>query len=185
MRKDWSNGTWNDLIGDPDTGFFYGDVDGLVEVSGSLATFCDPADINSTGFPTRMTGSMASGVRSGLHLEASQGPPSQFGYLLMGTMFSEPGLAISNGHLCVSGQLGRFNITGTQFNSLGAFNAGGVLVNQVGTATSSSGTGYDVPVTMPISGSPMITPGSTWSFQLWHREAGGASNFSNGLSVMF
>ncbi len=154
-------------------------------LGGTGTPFCDPADVNSTGLPTMLSGAMGSGVGSDLHLESSQGPPGQFGYFLMGTTFIEPGIAISNGHLCVSGQIGRFNITGTQFNSLGLFDAGGALLNQVGTATSSSGTGFDVPITMPISGSPMIMPGSSWSFQLWHREAAGASNFSNGVTIMF
>jgi len=58
-----------------------------------------------------------------------------------------------------------------------------VLQNQVGTST--VGSGFDVPATVPITGSPTISAGSTWHFQLWHREAAGASNFSNGLSVTF
>ncbi|HPF13737.1 MAG TPA: hypothetical protein PLJ12_05680 [Planctomycetota bacterium] len=51
--------------------------------------------------------------------------------------------------------------------------------------TSGVTSGYDVPNTVPITGSPTIVAGSTWHFQLWHRENGGASNFSNGLSVTF
>ncbi len=150
-----------------------------------LNTFCDPANNNSTGVPTVMTASTGSGVGSGAHLEASQGPPGEFGYFLVGTSFSEPGIIINAGRLCVSGQIGRFNLTGGVRNSLGLFNAAGVLDNSVGTATSSGGTGYDVPVSMPISGSPIIMPGSTWHFQLWHREAAGSSNFSNGVSLLF
>ncbi|MFT4648363.1 MAG: sulfatase activating formylglycine-generating enzyme, partial [Glaciecola sp.] len=54
-------------------------------------------------------------------------------------------------------------------------------------STSTSGTGFDVPDT--VAGSPaVITYGSTWHFQVWHRDtpsSSGASNFSNGLSVTF
>ena len=152
-------------------------------------TFCDPNSPNSTGMPTVMTGATGSGVGSGLHLDASQGPPSQFGYFLVGTAVSDPGIMIpnSNGFLCLTlgggNSLGRYNVGGSQFNSLGQFDASGVLQNQVGTST--SGTGYDVPTTVPIAGSPQIMTGETWHFQLWHRESGGLSNFSNGLSVTF
>ncbi len=154
---------------------------------GGFPTFCDPATNNSTGVPTLLNGSLGSGVGSGLHLESNQGPPGEFGYFLVGTTAVDPGIAISNGFLCVGGSIGRYNVTGTAFNSLGQYDAGGVLVNQVGTATSTApaNTGFDVPVSVPISGSPTIMIGSTWHFQVWHREASGLANFSNGASVTF
>ena len=157
--------------------------------TGGGATFCDPNENNSTGVPTVMTGMTGGSVGSGLHLDASSGPPTQFGYFLVGTGVNDPGIMIpnSNGRLCLAlggGQsLGRYNVSGGQFNSLGRFDAAGVLQNQVG--TSSTGSGYDVPTTVPISGSPQIMAGETWHFQLWHREAAGQSNFSNGMSVTF
>ncbi|MEZ5974086.1 MAG: hypothetical protein R3E96_04340 [Planctomycetota bacterium] len=51
---------------------------------------------------------------------------------------------------------------------MGLFDAGGVLQNQVG--TSGTGSGYDVPTSIPISGAGSISAGQTWYFQLWHRE---------------
>ncbi len=155
--------------------------------SGNLSTFCDPANINSTGFPTALSGTFGSGVGSGLHLEATSGPPTQFGYFLVGAQSVDPGFPVDSGELCLSitppNQFGRYNISGGELNSIGLFDAGGVLQNLVGTST--TGSGFDVPTTIPITGSPTITAGQTWHFQLWHREDNGDSNLSNGLSAVF
>ena len=86
--------------------------------NGMFETFCSPANPNSTGLPTVLSGMMGSGVGSDLHLEANQGPPNQFGYFLMGTSLLDPGLPVGNGRLCVSGQVGRFNLAGGTRNSL-------------------------------------------------------------------
>ena len=151
--------------------------------------FCNPNDPNSTGMSTNLTAAFGTGVGSDLHLDSNQGPSGQFGYFLVGTAPNEPGIMLpgSQGRLCLliggGNSLGRYNVTGTNFNSLGRFDAGGLLQNVVGTSV--SGSGFDVPSTVPISGSPMIMTGQVWHFQLWHREAGGLSNFSNGLSVTF
>ncbi len=161
----------------------------VLGAGGAGTPFCNPNENNSTGVPTVMTASFGTGVGSDLNLEAAQGPTGQFGYFLVGTASTEPGIMLpnSNGRLCLlvgaGNSIGRYNITGTQFNSLGLFDAAGNLINQVG--TSLSGNGFDVPVTLPIAGSPQIMTGQTWHFQLWHRENGGLSNFSNGLSVAF
>ncbi|MEZ6020814.1 MAG: hypothetical protein R3F17_12150 [Planctomycetota bacterium] len=153
---------------------------------GSVTTFCDPMNVNSTGLPTVTVATLGSGVGSGLHLDSNQGPPSQFGYYLIGNTFAEPGLVVSNGRLCLGvgagTAIGRYNVLG-QMNSIGQFNASGVLQNFTGTST--TGTGFDVPAAMPFTGSPVIQSGETWHFQLWHRESGGFSNFSNGVSVTF
>ena len=155
--------------------------------AGGFDTFCDPMDPNSTGASTTLSGSLNLGVGSGLHLEATDGPPGEFGYFLIGTAPSDPGLVISQGRLClaVSGGngFGRYNVTGGNLNSVGQFDAAGVLQNLPGTST--SGTGFDVPLNVPIPGFGNIQAGETWHFQLWHREAAGASNFSNGITVMF
>ncbi|MCB9908360.1 MAG: hypothetical protein H6830_11630 [Planctomycetes bacterium] len=155
---------------------------------GSVGTvFCDPMNPNSTGASTHLSGNFGTGVGSDLHLEATSGPPTQFGYFLIGTAPSDPGIVVSQGRLCLSvsggNVFGRYNVPGGSLNSVGLFDAGGVLQNLVSTST--VGSGFDVPSTVPISGSPTITAGSTWHFQLWHRENAGASNFSNGLSVTF
>jgi hypothetical protein len=150
-------------------------------------TFCDPANNNSTGGPAVLSGSaMASGTTSaGLHLEGSGGPPDQFGYVLAGTTSSDPGLNVSLGRLCVSfsggGILGRYNIPGDR-NSLGQFDGAGVFQNLVGTST--SGSGFDVPSTVPFPGDATILAGDTLHFQVWYRD-GMDSNFSNGLTDTF
>ncbi|MEZ5975152.1 MAG: hypothetical protein R3F33_13175 [Planctomycetota bacterium] len=152
----------------------------------SYVSFCDPMNPNSTGQPTVISAAFATGVGSGLHLEAAHGPPTQFGYFLVGTGFSEPGLNFGNGRLCLAvgagSQIGRYNVAGA-LNSVGQFNASGVLMNFVGTST--VGSGYDVPSNLPLTGNPSIASGDTWYFQLWHREAAGQSNFSNGIIVTF
>lgn len=160
---------------------------GCGNMGGMGTPYCDPMDINSTGLPTVMTGSASGAAGSGLHLEAAQGPPNQFGYFLVGTAPADPGTPVGSGRLCfdltMGNQFGRYNVSGGPLNSVGQFDASGVLQNFVG--TSSVGTGYDVPSTVPITGSPTIMAGSTWHFQLWHREDGGDSNFSNALTVNF
>ena len=150
-------------------------------------TRCDPMDPNSTGLSTRLWGYWGSGVGSGLRLEATSGPPNQFGYVLVGSDFAEPGTILSNGRLCLSlangAWLGRYNQYGGPHNSVGFFDAAGVLQNGFG--TSQSGRGFDVPSTLPASGYPPITSGATLTFQLWHRENASQSNFSNALTVTF
>ncbi len=158
--------------------------------------FCAPAAANSTGNSTTLEGSWLTGGGIGggmsdLHLECIDGVPNELGYFLVGSTASDPGVAVSNGQLCVAGgPFYRYNVGGTTSDSVGLFNAAGVLRNFAG--TSSVGpvgmeTGFDVPDS--VSGTPMvITAGSTWHFQVWHRDtpAGvGSSNFSNGLSVTF
>ena len=75
-------------------------------------------------------------------------------------------------------------------NSLGRFDAGGVLQNLAGNATSTGGSGYDVPAELPYSpAGQVIQPGDTWSFQCWYRDQvttpGDSANFSNAIDVLF
>jgi hypothetical protein len=67
-------------------------------------------------------------------------------------------------------------------NSIGRFDAGGVFQNLAGTST--VGSGFDLPATLPSPPGGTINPGATWNFQLWYRD-GAASNFSDGILVMF
>ncbi|HPF13646.1 MAG: hypothetical protein H6830_12920 [Planctomycetes bacterium] len=149
--------------------------------------FCDPAQPNSTGFATQLTGARLDTPGSGLHLEALQGPPTQFGYVLVGDAVQTPGVVLDQGLLCLATgpgrSLGRYNQAGNDRNSLGQFDAQGVLQNFVG--TSALGSGFDVPGTLPFAGAPMLQAGQTWHFQLWYRDGASHSNLSNGLSVTF
>ena len=185
-------------------GTYGGDPDGLDGTGNSAAVFlgwtsveidppligtpfCDPMDNNSTGLPTQLTGMFQTNIGSGLCLNAHQGPPGEFGYFLVGTNFADPGLPISQGRLCLSlapgDMVGRYNVVGTPLASIGQFNAQGEFANL--SNTSFQGFGFEVPNELPLDNNPIIATGETWHFQLWHREAGGQSNFSNGLSVTF
>ena len=149
--------------------------------------FCAPMNPNSSGSPTRLSGSQGSTVGGLVHLEVTDGPPGEFAYFLVGTASTTPGLVLSQGRLCLdlsgSNVVGRYNVAGGPWNSIGRFDSAGVLVNLAGTST--VGTGFDVPDSVPIAGAPTIVSGSTWHFQLWLRDNSGQSNFSNGLSVQF
>ena len=165
-----------------------------VEFTYTLAggsAFCDPANNNSTGGPAILSGTFGSGVGTGLHLEVTDGPPSEFGYFLIGTAPETMNpIPISDGLLCLSvtggNGFGRYNVVGGSFNSVGSFDASGVFQNLAGTST--VGSGFDVPTLVPMPGGMTITAGSTWHFQVWYRDSPsgpGVSNFSNGLSVDF
>ncbi len=149
--------------------------------------FCYPETPYAVGEIATLTATMQPAAGSGVHLNVSFGPPNQFGYFLVGSNSAEPGIVVSEGRLCfdLSGanMLGRYNSAGTALNSVGQFSAAGVFVNLAGTST--VGTGFDVPSALPFPGMATIVTGDVWHFQLWHREPGGLSNFSNGLTVLF
>ncbi|MDF1836695.1 MAG: hypothetical protein P1V35_02400 [Planctomycetota bacterium] len=161
-----------------------------VEFETNITSFCNPSAANSTGLPASLEGEMDQSGGSGLHLEVTDGPPNEFGYFLVGTEALDPGLPLSDGFLCLAlstgNVIGRYNVNGSAMNSIGQFDAGGVLANLGG--TSSTGYGFDVPASLPLPGNPTILVGSTWHFQFWHRDTlsgSGFSNMSNGVSVVF
>ncbi|MBL4771114.1 MAG: hypothetical protein JKY61_08225 [Planctomycetes bacterium] len=158
--------------------------------AGAGTSFCSPMPSNSTGSQTALHGSMSAPAGAGLHLEVTSGPPGEFGFFMVGSAAQDPGIAVSGGFLCLTnaggGLFSAYTIGGTDHNSIGLFDNFGVFQNLPGTST--TGSGFDVPSTIPAAGAPAITAGSTWHFQVWHRDtpAGvGTSNFSNGLSVTF
>ncbi len=155
-------------------------------------TFCDPANANCSEASTQIAGTFPQTVGSGLHLSATTGPAGEFGYFLVSFAMNEPGMVLSNGNLCLGEgftPIQRYKLQGGDRNSLGRFsNNGLVYKNLVGTGTSTSNTGIDVPETMPGNGNAMILSGMRLHFQLWHRHSclnQGESNFSNGLTVRF
>tara|TARA_R110002126_G_scaffold75749_4_gene189023 strand:+ start:2847 stop:3899 length:1053 start_codon:yes stop_codon:yes gene_type:complete len=138
---------------------------------------------------------VSSGVGSGLHLGAVDGPPGQFGFFLMGSDANNA-LALFEGVLCLDAPQARYNgqvatnLGLPQLNSIGQFDAGGVLQSLTGNGTSAGGSGFDVPNELPFAPpGQVILPGDTWAFQLWYRDfdAGGApsANFSNAIVVLF
>ncbi|MCP5020477.1 MAG: hypothetical protein GY930_01765 [bacterium] len=160
----------------------------IIETPPVGVAFCDPGTVNSTGNAAVLSGTWGSGTGSELHLECTGGVPGELGYFLVGDTANDPGTVVSNGEFCLIGgmsQFFRYNVAGTTANSVGLFDAAGVLQNAVGTST--VGSGFDVPNLIPGSAT-MIMAGDTWHFQAWHRDtlAGtGQSNFSNGYSVTF
>jgi V8-like Glu-specific endopeptidase len=146
---------------------------------GTVSAFCDPGQLNSTGFPATLAGSF---IGPALHLEAFSGPDNQFGYVVVSGS-TNAGVPISQGLLCLGSPIGRYNAAaGPGRNSLGQFQSG-VFVNLSG--TSSLGTGFDVPSTLPGPINGTIAAGQTWNFQLWYRDLGNSSNFTNGLAAQF
>ena len=145
--------------------------------------FCDPANVNSTGQPVTLAASSFSGPGA-FHLEATGGPANQFGAFVVAATPNLAGVTISQGLLCLAPPLGRYtSAAGAALNSVGRFDGSGVFQNLFGTST--VGTGFDVPTTLPSPPGGVISAGSTWHFQLWYRDVGGASNFSNGITVDF
>ena len=162
-----------------DANYYALDVMGITPGGPSINSFCDPANVNSSGSPVTLAAS-SSGVL--LHLEATGGPAGQFGFMLVSGV-SVAGIPVSAGLLCLGAPIGRYNATaGGALNSLGQFSSAGVLVNLVGTST--TGTGFDVPASLPNPPGGTIIPGATWNFQLWYRD-GASSNFSSGIEAGF
>lgn len=158
---------------------------------GSVTYACDPANNNSTGTDAKsdVTGSFDSGDAYPIHIEVTDGPPSQFGYFLASATAVDPGINVSQGQLCVGAPQVRYTAataTGEgnpDFKSVSVFDASGVLQNLSGTST--TGSGFDIPNYIPGPVSQQVVPGSTWVFQLWYRDVGGVSNFSTAAVVTF
>ncbi|MDF1837237.1 MAG: hypothetical protein P1V35_05160 [Planctomycetota bacterium] len=163
------------------------EVENVCRGDGSAGVpFCNPGRLNSTGVGTRLTRVFGIDTGSDVRLNVDQGPPGQFGYFLVGTHMASGGVPISQGLFCLSSapdhRIGRYNVAGTNMNSVGQFDRFGNFVNLA--STSATGYGFDVPILVPSIGGT-IDGGETWHFQFWHREDGGESNFSNGLRVRF
>ena len=178
----------------PDTNADCNNYDMVVNGAGGTGSgcdpvtlFCDPANSNSTGVPVTLTasGSFDSTAPVPMHLEAVGGRPNLGAFFLISTGNSA-NTTISDGTLCLDAPQGRYNpAAGGSLNSLGFFDANGVLQNASGTST--IGSGFDVPGNLPNPPGGTIMSGSTWYFQLWYRDLNPStvSNFSNGLAVTF
>ena len=196
-----SKGTYSAVLAWSDSRNDGGDIyaqavsyEGLLEAPDVVGSpFCSPASGNSSGQSADLSGSWITGtgigpVLSDLHLEVTGGPAGQLGYFLVGTS-ATAGIPISNGHFCLVGAGGmfyRYNVAGTNMNSIGGFDASGTLVNAVG--TSSVGTGFDVPSTIAGFVPITIVAGDTWHYQCWYRDTAagaGTSNFSSALTIRF
>ncbi len=148
--------------------------------------FCDPAVTNSSGTGTVLRANASTSPGTGVRLEATDGPPGEFGFCVVGVASDPVGIVLGSGLLCLSRQpgqpIGRY-AGGAAFNSIGQFDSSGAFRNQSGTST--TGTGFEIPALLPFPGTPPITAGQTYYFQLWHRDGSMGSNLSNGLAVTF
>jgi len=101
-------------------------------------------------------------------LSATNMPLNQFGYFLAG----EGGfgtITVSNGVQClIGGPLGRYNQPLEVFFTAGT----GTASLNIGPAS------YRGP-----GGNVTVFAGDVWNFQAWHRENGGASNFTDAVSI--
>ncbi|MEZ6021539.1 MAG: hypothetical protein R3F17_16010, partial [Planctomycetota bacterium] len=117
--------------------------------------------ITSSGYPNQVSDKI---------LLAEDMPQNQFGYFLCsqggmgsGTIPGSPGV------LCLLGApLGRYNGPGEIFYT-GSTGTGSLTVNP---------TAFRGP-----NGPVAATFGQTWTFQAWHRENGGSSNFTNAIQI--
>ena len=176
----FGNGEWNDIQSfNAWTNSYIVEFDG----GGGPALFCSPANVNSTGNAVTLASSDQSGPGV-YHLEAEGGPFDQFGIFLVAAANIPSGIPVSDGLLCLSAPIGRYSTTaGPGLNSIGKFDAAGVLQNLAGTST--VGSGFDVLAVLPSPPGGVVVSGATWNFQLWYRDVGGVSNFSDGISVTF
>ena len=141
-------------------------------------------ELNSRGLSTILYAqTQFGGPGGGVSLQATAGPIGQFGYFVVSSGTNEPGINLGSGRFCLGSPFGRYNIGSGELNGTGQFDGNGEFKGLFSSAP--NGFGFGVPNTLPFSGSPIIASGSTWHFQLWHRENGGDSNFSNGLSLTF
>lgn len=179
-------GQWDD---ETDEGILLPGYSSLVEWDLNLVgtAFCDPALPNSTEYSTELLGQVSAPGGAGVRLEVRNAPPNQFGYFLVGSAADAVGLMFSQGRFCLGtaqgDRIGRYNIAGTDRDSVGLVDSTGQLRDSANSGPYQ--TGFEVPATLPLPGNPSIQAGQTWHFQFWHREALGASNFSNGLSIVF
>ena len=157
---------------------------------------CDPAADHYLGNYVKLDGSsFGSGIGSDLHIDAVDGPAGEFGFLLISPDGSL-NLGVFNGVLCLGNPQGRYNPSAAAnqglpvLNSLAQFDASGVMQSITGNATSTGGSGFDVPIELPYSPvGQVIAPGDTWFFQVWYRDLlvtpGDSANFSNTIEVTF
>jgi len=138
------------------------------------ASYCGPAALNSTGNAARMslTGSASVAVNM-LTLGADQMPASVFGFFVVGPtqgFISSPGT--SQGHLCLSGSIGRF------------VGPGQVLLSNPSGA-------FSLPINLSLVPTPssfvQVVAGEVWNFQAWYRDSnpGVTSNFTDGRTLTF
>jgi len=146
---------------------------GVFSCDGSAvgSVYCQPANINSTGFPSEISGSGSASLSANdLVITVSTLPANMFGFVVLSTTQGfTPNVGGSNGNLCIAGALGR------DFTSIQTTGAMGVATHAV-----------DWMVLPQPTGPVAAMAGDVWNFQFWHRDTIlgiATSNLSPGLSV--
>lgn len=180
-----SNGSFSDVVvidieGD-------GDTDVLVSLSLAIAllesslvddvgtTGCTAATPNSTGLEGRIHAFGQVGIPSPhVRLFADRLPPQQFGLFASSRTFGAPmSLPGSAGVLCLTGNIGRYNLPG----EIRLSGPDGTFELQLDPSALREGTGN----------APAVA-GESWSFQAWHRDLAGGmptSNLTDAVTVTF
>lgn len=126
---------------------------------------------NNTGLGGLLCGARTTSVATDdLEMSATQLPPSTIGLLFMSP--TQMDIPFGDGRLCAGPTVYRLTIAPAD-----------ILGN------ASLGPGF-VALSNAIGGAAVITPGSTWNFQFWYRDAAAyctsaTYNLTNGLSVLF
>ncbi len=142
--------------------------------AGRTQTACTGGTPNATGMQTMLTVSGSPYAGGVLEVRATGlAPNGMFGLLVLGDQLTAPNpIPGSRGSLCLGGLLGRFN-------------------GQVQTADASGAQSFAVNTqNLPTAAGPaMVSPGTSWTFQTWHRDTlptgGATSNTSTAVQVTF
>lgn len=140
------------------------------ETSFQSTITCTPAAVHSSGLPARIEGTGSNTAGQEVTLLASQMPPVQFGFFLVSrtasSAFTPPG---SQGNLCLTGDIGRFNTSILSTGPTGAF--------QMTIDTS----------ILPFAANQAVLPGESLNFTAWFRDnnPGPTSNFTDVLRAGF
>ena len=146
-------------------------IEKQIEADDVGTNYCGPANLNSSG-QSAVISAFGSDVASAnnFQLIAEQCPPNKFAYFLGGMtagFAANPGG--SQGNLCLSGQIARFN-------------------GQIGSTNSSGSFAIDVDLTsIPLFPPVAVQAGETCYWQCWYRDNNPTptSNFTDGLQVTF
>jgi hypothetical protein len=137
-----------------------------LQFTGLADSFCGPAVPNSTGLPGRIVALGSAVVAdSDLELYVAQLPVGEFGYFLVSSGTGSVVPPGSQGVLCLSLPIGRYN-----------------QVAQI-----LQGPGGSLPIdlnALPLAGGLAVLPGDTWNFQCWYRDST-SSNFTDAVGITF
>lgn len=184
-QRDQAVGLWPDRTGGlflagSTGGDIAGSNQGLLDAwvlrtsNAAIDLYCHSAASNSAGSPAQIQawGSNVLGSNS-LRIGAYSLPPQTFGFFLTSqTQGFVPQVGGSQGALCLSGNIGRFNGPGQVLNS---GPTGCILLD------------VDLLQIPHPSGPLAIQVGETWNFQAWYRDQNPlpTSNLSDAISVTF